>query len=480
MKIEIKKANIYRQDKLLLKDISLTISSGKHFFILGPNGSGKSSLLDFLLGYLSPKPEEIKTRIYYLNNTYSHSPLTLRPYVSYLKPEDVDFYWKQELNFKVQEILASGLKGEIFPTLSFASLPEELKQLTSFLGLTPFLERDFFSLSTGEARKVLLARTFFSKPQFLFLDELFLNLDPKASQDLIQLLSKYLQTHKAALVLTSHQKIDFPFPVNYLCIKDQTLVPCTNPKTTLPKNKFSSQLPSSPTLLSLKKCLVKREHKTLLEVEELNIKEGAKLAILGPNGSGKTTFFKLVKGEIYPLKGGELIFKGQNLPPRNIREKNLGFFSPEIKNYFDQDLKAWQIIATGLYASYHPFKPLQAQDKQKTLDLMKKFSCLDLAKIKFKYLSFGQKNKILLLRSIISNPPILLLDEPFIGLDEVQRELFISYLKLKPELTLLISAHETNLLEELCLEGIVLEKNQLVFQGTFQEAKRFYLQRIKI
>lgn len=173
-----------------------------------------------------------------------------------------------------------------------------------------------------------------------------------------------------------------------------------------------------------------------LDIESFTIHSGDILVLLGPNGSGKTTLIKLIFDLLFPASGVIKIF-GENSKNKKSR-KNLGYLPEEYSlppNYTFKEI----LYTYGVLYGVDKFQI------KKEIDFICNY--LNLTKYinkQVKNLSKGMKQSLMLVLSLLSKPKFLIIDEPFVGLDPVQKQITIEYLKSINQTnntTILITTH---------------------------------------
>jgi Cu-processing system ATP-binding protein len=200
---------------------------------------------------------------------------------------------------------------------------------------------------------------------------------------------------------------------------------------------------------------------TVLEDLTLDLNQGGIYAILGPNGSGKTTFLKVLLGMVLPDKGTVLIDKA-DISKSNDYRKNLGYL-PQIARFPD-NITVSELINMIMDIRQEPAKP------EPLIDLFDLTPFLDK---KLGNLSGGTRQKVNIVLTFMFDTSILILDEPTAGLDPV------SLIKLKDMIAhakkqgkiILITSHIMNLVEELADQIIFLLEGEIYFQGSLTELK---------
>ena len=179
--------------------------------------------------------------------------------------------------------------------------------------------------------------------------------------------------------------------------------------------------PIAPPLFSLREAQVVRAGRTILNVERFDLAEGEHVALLGPNGAGKSTFIQLLTREIFPLHRDEppVRFRGQARPVLADIKQALGIVSATMHDQVRVHLPVREIVAGGLFGSLG--LPLRAKIDDtvmpRALEALDRLGIVDLAERDVMTLSTGQVRRVLVARELISDPKVLIFDEPCTGLD---------------------------------------------------------------
>ncbi len=196
-------------------------------------------------------------------------------------------------------------------------------------------------------------------------------------------------------------------------------------------------------------------NKKIIEVSNLNFEnvltsisleifEGDFIAILGPNGGGKTTFIKLLLN-ILKQNSGEIKFQ------ENLKNK-IGYV-PQSATTVDGVFPATvdEIIKTAFVNKKSFFKKISIEDKNYINFLMESFGIMDLKSKLFVELSGGQKQRVLIVRALANKPKLLILDEPDIGLDNISQSKFIENLNIinkESKTTIIFVTHHLGIIEK--------------------------------
>ncbi|MBT8324030.1 MAG: ABC transporter ATP-binding protein [Winogradskyella sp.] len=194
---------------------------------------------------------------------------------------------------------------------------------------------------------------------------------------------------------------------------------------------------------------------------DLSIKEGGIFAVLGPNGSGKTTIIKTILGMVIPDKGSIKVFDSSIKNNSDYRHKI--DYLPQIAN-FPSNLKVNELIRM--------IKDLRGATNEDQ-KLIETFKLQPFINKKLGTLSGGTKQKVNIVLTFMFNSPIIILDEPTTGLDPISlirlKEL-IAAEKAKGK-TILITSHIMSFVEEVANEIVFILEGKIYFKGSIEELK---------
>lgn len=208
------------------------------------------------------------------------------------------------------------------------------------------------------------------------------------------------------------------------------------------------------------------DHKTALDHIDFHIERGAFVGLAGPNGGGKTTMIKVLLGLIKPDKGSIELF---NTPLSQFKSWNkIGFVSQKA-NSFNRGFPATvqEVVSMGLTAKVGYFKFFNKKHKEKVEQAVSQVGMLDYLHTNVGDLSGGQQQRIFIARALVSDPELLILDEPTVGVDTEHVQKFyelLHQLNDKGNITLLLVTHDTGTMTHHATEIVCLNK-RLHFHG---------------
>lgn len=199
----------------------------------------------------------------------------------------------------------------------------------------------------------------------------------------------------------------------------------------------------------------------------LTLEKGIMFGYLGANGAGKTTTFRMMLGLLEPT-AGQVTWNGQ---PINYSTSSQIGYLPEERGLYPKMTVEDQLI---YLAQLRGMK--KADAKQSLVYWLEKFEVSHYAKKKVEELSKGNQQKIQVIAAVIHNPSLIILDEPFSGLDPVNVEILKGAVKeLRDKgATIIFSSHRMDHVEELCEQLCILDQGKMLLQGSLKEVKRSF------
>lgn len=218
-------------------------------------------------------------------------------------------------------------------------------------------------------------------------------------------------------------------------------------------------------MIKIENLYVEINGNLILEDISLEIKKGEIVAVVGPNGGGKTTLIKVILGFIKPTKGTVLI-EGKE-PQEYIKNQKIGYL-PQKSNY-DRDfpVSVFDVVMFGLINS-----KLNLKEKEKKVNEYLEYVGMEKYKdYPFGKLSGGQQQRVMIARAIISEPDLLILDEPSTGVDVLAQENFYEFIKKlnkEKNITIIMITHDIGAIGSFVHKVVGLNR-KLHYLGDFKE-----------
>ena len=213
------------------------------------------------------------------------------------------------------------------------------------------------------------------------------------------------------------------------------------------------------TVFSAKNASIGYSQTPVLTGITLSLSPGHALALIGPNGSGKTTLMRA-------LLGSAQVISGEVSCPLDF----LGYVPQNSDIDLSFPINVRQVVEMGMYPKTKLLRPLSREQKEEVSAALEQIGLADRARERFGTLSGGQRQRVLVARALVAKPRMVLLDEPFNGLDEPNREALLSLInQAKAQGTaFMISTHDYRVATEVCDESLIVAGRQVAYGPTSQ------------
>jgi molybdate transport system ATP-binding protein len=426
-------------DHFFLNNINWRLNDSQHWVITGANGSGKSALAACLIG--AGDIESGSVTGLPINIAVVSFEAQAALIAAERQKDDADILDVITEGTSVQEILDEGCKN-----------PAEQRRLIKAFDFESLLTRSFRKLSTGETRKVILIKALTSEADLLILDEPFEGLDQYSEQLLKNELQQYSKKIPMILVLNRFDEIpDFVSDIAFVdhgelahtisrsdddavAELQQLLHLKTSDLTIPPKegNSDATTLDTSASLVTIKNGRIAYGDTVIFEKLDWQIKPGQHWQVSGPNGSGKTCLLNLITGDHPQCYVNDIqlfgMQRGQGETIWDIKQ-HIGYVSSALQWEYKVSVNVRNAIISGFYDSIGIYQ--QYNDEQKAIaeQWLALLGLQDVSNKPFNQLSFGDQRLVLIARAMVKHPPLLILDEPCLGLDDLNRQLVLALIE---------------------------------------------------
>lgn len=225
------------------------------------------------------------------------------------------------------------------------------------------------------------------------------------------------------------------------------------------------------TVINIENLFFQYGNSSVLENINLKVKKGSFLGLVGPNGSGKSTLLKCILGLQQPSKGTIKLF---DVPLAKFKQwDKIGFVSQKANN-FNTGFPAsvFEVVSMGLFGKVGLFHFLRKADKEKVKAAIEVVGMSEYAKRNIGELSGGQQQRVFIARALVSDPELLILDEPTVGVDSHSVANFYAMLSElnKNGITLLLVTHDVGIMTD-HVTGVACLNKQLHFHGNTNDFK---------
>lgn len=476
----------------ILSDVSWELKPGEHWVVLGPNGCGKTSLLKLIRGEHAPDPERGR-RVYRWNGRESESPVFAKEDIAFVSPEQQERYLQIEWDRTAWDVVLTGFHGTDYLYRELTRKETNAaRALVKRLEVDTLMKRNVQTLSQGELRRILVARALVGRPKLLLLDEVCDGLDVRTRNRLLAWIET-IARKETQIVMATHREEEFIPSLTHVLEMGPGTVKQLSPfserfgkkaklagRKASPTRQFTELIrpaekrnSTKPFLFRLEDVSVYQGKKWILRDANLRVDRGEHWAILGHNGAGKSTLLKLLLGEMHQALGGTV--ERFNEPRRHtlweIRQR-VGFVSMDFQMRFREELSGADAIGTGFFGGHVLYDKLSRQQQRKVNELIELFDLGEFAKLPATSISYGQLRRILIARALVHDPEVLILDEPFDGLESSIREALDRQLERIADLGtgMIMVTHHPEDLPQCMTHGLVVEDGRIVKQGVLRVA----------
>ena len=389
-------------DHRMPEPVTLDIYEGEQVAILGPNGSGKTQLVEILTGrWPLLYGNEVQYDFGDANDRLVSENIRVMTFRDSYGDSDTTYYLQKRWN------------------------QHDIDEDTPMVNGQPLI-----SLSSGELRKYQLQRALLSHPRLLILDNPFIGLDTEARQQLRDTLEQLIRKEGLQVILVVSREKDIPSFINRII--RMSACPTTSDKQ---------------SILKFNNVTIRYGERTILKDLNWTVHKGEHWALSGKNGSGKSTLLGLVCADNPQAYACDIeLFGRRRGTGESIWDikRHIGYVSPEMHRAYQKNLPAIDIVASGLHDSVGLYVRPRPEQRAQCVAWMQRFGIAELADRPFLQLSSGEQRLCLLTRAFVKEPDLLILDEPFHGLDDERRLLATHIIEdycQKPEVTLIIVSH---------------------------------------
>ncbi|KAA0965061.1 ABC transporter ATP-binding protein [Sporosarcina sp. ANT_H38] len=498
------------QVEATLIDINLTIYEGEKVCIVGPSGSGKSTLVHLLNG-LAPfayEGELTGSLQIHGRETKDLDIFSISLLVGTVL-QDTD---GQFIGITVGEDIAFALENNNIP---LEEMKKRVADAAAIVDMTPFLHARIHELSGGQKQRVALAGVLVNDIDIVLFDEPLANLDPASGLAAIALMDELQKKEQKTVIIVEHRLEDvLSQSVDRIILMDQGRIiantttneiltsslltkhsireplyikalkyaGCTLDKTTELRNisqldaeSFTPKIqewleniqitkqadePSTPMLQLKNISFHYQENNPILKNINLEIHQGEMISIVGANGTGKSTFGKLLCGFEKPT-AGSIEFYDIVVAKDSIKERGerVGFVLQNPNHMFSKQL-IYEEVAFGLLQKRLP----ASEVKEHVEETLKICGLYPFRNWPISALSYGQKKRLSIASILVLKPSVILLDEPTAGQDfkhTTELMMFLERLQ-KRGVTIILITHDMHIMMEYTKRAIVMSNGTII------------------
>jgi molybdate transport system ATP-binding protein len=450
--------------------ITWQILADQHWAVIGANGSGKSSLMQTLSGRRVVGAGCI---VYHFADQVGCGGAS-RPRGSTARDQVAHVDFRMQRAFLSREaayhqarwnsisshdapLVSEYLSEEAVKRISPYQLaksrlaPEQFEverdRVITLLGIEALLERRLVQISSGERRKVLLAKALLQKPRLLILENPLAGLDQAFRARLRKAIEGLMLGDMRVVVATTSWE-EIPAGVTHVLVlagrrivaqgprgavearvrKPDAIWPRTGRAGSVPVTVSASrdeeqQLEDS-VLIQMEGVRVSYGGFPVLDGVEWTVRRGEHWALLGPNGAGKSTLLSLVLGDNPQAYANRVSLFGRRRGTGesiwDVKER-IGWLAPELQFLVPDRLSCLDVVCSGFFDSVGLYRRPSSQHREEASQWLARLGMQDLLEEPFGMVAQGEQRLVLMARAVVKRPSLLVLDEPCQGLDAVHR-----------------------------------------------------------
>ena len=433
--------------------INLKLFRGENWLVYGLNGSGKSILAKTLMKSYQSLCGTITHNLPGNDWNRITSNMAHLSFNSQYGGSDEGMCYQMRWN---QGLLDDSLP-KVKDVLSLSKLPD----CFSHLKLENLMERYIISLSSGEFRRFQIAQMLCTGARIIIIENPYIGLDEQNRAIVAELLQELVKISGVQLILLesrlpenlslfSHivliedgRVAKYPLKEGLAAIKTAAVKTAAKDYSTA----HSVTAECGKELLKLQNVSIRYGNRTILKDLSWSLKAGEKWALTGRNGSGKSTLLSLICADNPQAYSCNITLFGRK---RGTGEsiwdikRNIGYLSPEMYKSYRKPLPVENIVASGLFDTIGLYVEPKEEHLQRVERWMELFNLSRFRGTNYMHLSDGWQRMVLLARAFVKNPPLLILDEPFHGLDKKNRTLAAEIIESwcrQPEKSLIMVSH---------------------------------------
>ena len=422
--------------------------------IIGPNGSGKSTL-----GRIIEKGWNIMTN--------AISSAKGKPSITYVEFNDIHSLSGCHVEYYQQRNEAT-MNDEVPTVKDIMSDKIDLPlwdRLCRQLNIDGIENKKLNYLSSGELRKLLIINTLMSSPDIIIIDNPYIGLDAPSRKLLDEAVAGISASGTSVIMLLCNPNELPPCTDTVIPLTGLTIgvpIACSGNVEALRSRLMSlmdfaidtDRLPKSPhkpatheVTLQMNCCNVRYGNRHIIKNESWKILNGECWALAGPNGCGKSVLLSLIYADNPQAYSNDIVIfdrtRGTGESIWDIKSR-IGYVSPEMHLYFRHNGTVAEVIAQGLSntsGNFARITPLAKEAAWRWIDL---FHLEKLAERRYNTLSTGEQRLVLIARTLIKHPDLLIFDEPLHGLDSARKrsvKAAINSLVKRDKLTLIYVTH---------------------------------------
>jgi len=458
-----------QSQKPALSRINLHIDRHEFVVLTGPSGCGKSTLALAIGGYLfSQYDGSLEGQVFVEGHDVASTPVYDLAEIVGLVQQNPE---GQFCTLTVEDEIAFGLENRCLPA---EEIDSRIQWALQSVLAEDLRERTLARLSGGEKQKIAIAAIMAAKPQVLILDEPTSNLDPNATAEILKVIRSLRQQDGLTVIVIEHKLRSLAnfhprlIRLEHGQVVADSLLQKQETTWALPEGTIVSQTPQPPPVVQVQDLTLGLGQRAILSDLNFDLCAGELVALMGDNGSGKSSLLRCLLGLLRP-QSGQITFRGEDIAQARVsclaRQMGFVFQNPDHQLFaatigdecsmaaknFGLPRSSWESYAHQLLQDCGLMQRIDDHPYQ---------------------LSYGEKRRLNLISVLLHQPKLLLLDEILIGQDEDNARFLMDMLRTLTEqgACVLLVNHNPQVTAAYATRVLFLERGELLLDAPTGEA----------